>query len=80
MTVFRTLLLAAAIVALGAPAGAQDMMQEAMRSMAGKQQHQGTQKQADKQQKKKVDENAYNEALKSIPDASKKTDPWGKLR
>ena len=30
--------------------------------------------------KKKVDEKEYDAALKSIPDAPKKVDPWGKLR
>jgi hypothetical protein len=73
MTRFRTLLIAAAIVALGTPASAQDMMTEAVKHQRG------AQKQVEKP-KKKVDEKAYDAALKSIPDSTKKTDPWGNLR
>jgi len=66
-------MVAVAVVALGTPAGAQDMMTEAIKHQRG------PQKQAEKP-KKKVDEKAYDAALKSIPDSTKKTDPWGNLR
>ena len=80
MARFRTLLIAAAIVSLGAPASAQTGTQDTVQDMPGLGKNQrATQKRAD-QPKKKVDEKEYDAALKSIPDAPKKADPWGKLR
>ena len=75
MAKFITLLIAAAIVSLGVPARAQNIVQD-MPGL-GKNQR-GPQKRAEP--KKKVDEKEYDAALKSIPDAPKKVDPWGKLR
>lgn len=80
MAKFRTLLTAAAIVSLGVPASAQTSTQDIAPDMPGLGKNQrAPQKRAD-QPKKKVDEKEYDAALKSIPDAPKKVDPWGKLR
>jgi hypothetical protein len=80
MAKFRTLLIAAAIISLGVPASAQTSTQGTVEDMPGLGKNQrGTQKRAD-QPKKKVDEKEYDAAIKSIPDAPKKVDPWGKLR
>ena len=38
--------------------------------------HRDTQKTEDQAKKKKVDEKAYEDALKSIPPSSEKSDPW----
>lgn len=79
MAKFITLLIAAAIVSLGVPARAQNSTQDIVQDMPGLGKNQrGPQKRAEP--KKKVDEKEYDAALKSIPDAPKKVDPWGKLR
>jgi len=41
--------------------------------------HRDTQK-TDQAKKKKVDEKAYEDALKSIPPSSEKSDPWKSMR
>ena len=67
----RTLAMAAAVLALVAiPAQAQ---------MGGKRGHNTDDdpaKAADAAKKKKVDDKAYQEALKRIPDSKEKYDPW----
>ena len=45
----------------------------------GKRKHQNTQKTEDIR-KTKADEQAYKEALKRIPDSTKKVDPWQSVR
>ena len=40
----------------------------------------GTLKRQKIKQKKKVDEKAYEDALKSIPPSSEKSDPWKSMR
>ncbi|MGA8929786.1 MAG: hypothetical protein WCC54_02990 [Pseudolabrys sp.] len=42
--------------------------------------HRDTQKTEDQAKKKKVDEKAYEDALKSIPPSSEKSDPWKSMR
>jgi hypothetical protein len=42
--------------------------------------HRDTQKTEDQAKKKKVDEKAYKDALKSIPPSSEKSDPWKSMR
>ena len=63
----RTLAMAVAVLALLAvPAQAQ---------MGGKRGHQSDNTKAE-EKKPKVDDNAYQEALKRIPDSKEKYDPW----
>jgi hypothetical protein len=63
----RTLAMAVAVLALLAvPAQAQ---------MAGKRGHQNDNTKAE-DKKSKVDDKAYQEALKRIPDSKEKYDPW----
>src|SRR5215475_13195701 len=54
------------------------LMLPAEAQMGGGKRHSGGDK-AD-QKKPKVDEKAYNEALKRIPDPKEKYDPWGGTR
>jgi hypothetical protein len=69
----RTLAVAAALLALVAlPAQAQ------MGGGGGR--HRGGDDKAKTDQKPKVDEKAYNEALKRIPDSKEKYDPWSGAR
>ena len=42
--------------------------------------HRDTQKTEDQAKKKKVDEKAYEDALKRIPASSEKSDPWKSMR
>jgi len=64
----RTLVLAAAILSLLVmPAGAQ---------MGGGKRH-NTDESKTEQKKPKVDDKAYQEALKRIPEPKEKYDPWG---
>jgi len=42
--------------------------------------HRNTQKTEDQAKKKKVDEKAYEDALKRIPPSSEKSDPWKSMR
>jgi hypothetical protein len=42
--------------------------------------HRDTQKTEDQAKKRKVDEKAYEDALKSIPPSSEKPDPWKSMR
>src|SRR5215831_9513325 len=42
--------------------------------------HRDTQKTEDQAKKKKVDEKAYEDALKRIPPSSEKSDPWKSMR
>jgi hypothetical protein len=42
--------------------------------------HRDTQKTEDQAKKRKVDEKAYEDALKSIPPSSEKSDPWKSMR
>ena len=67
----RILIGAVAIALMTVPADAQEM---------GKvRKHQGAQKTEDNK-KMKADEKAYEEALKRIPDSTKKSDPWKSVR
>ena len=67
----RILIGAVAIALMIVPANAQEM---------GKvRKHQGAQKTQDNT-KMKADEQAYKEALKRIPDSTKKPDPWKSVR
>jgi uncharacterized protein YecT (DUF1311 family) len=43
----------------------------------GQRSNEDTKQAADKQKKAKVDEKAYQDALKRIPDPKEKYDPWG---
>ena len=67
----RILIASAAIALMMVPAHAQDM---------GKtRKHQHAQK-TENTTKSKADEQAYKEALKRIPDSTKKVDPWQSVR
>jgi hypothetical protein len=67
----RILVASVAIALMMVPAHAQDM---------GKtRKHQGAQK-TESATKTKADEQAYKEALKRIPDSTKKVDPWQSVR
>ena len=67
----RVLMASAAIALMMVSAHAQDM---------GKtRKHQQTQK-TENTTKTKADEQAYKEALKRIPDSTKKVDPWQNVR
>ncbi|HTO82117.1 MAG TPA: hypothetical protein VMQ73_07775 [Methylomirabilota bacterium] len=68
----KTLTIAAALLTLLAlPAEAQ---------MGGGRRHGGDDKAKTDQKKSQVDEKAYNEALKRIPDPKEKYDPWSGAR
>jgi multidrug efflux pump subunit AcrB len=67
----RILVASVAIALMMVPAHAQDM---------GKaRKHQSAQK-TENTTKMKADEQAYKEALKRIPDSTKKVDPWQNVR
>ena len=68
----RTVIAAIAITLLAVTAPAQAIAK-------GKRQQQDTQKTEDKT-KKKADEKAYKDALKSIPVSNEKLDPWKSMR
>ena len=68
----RTVIAAVAITLLAVTAPAQVIAK-------GKRQQQDTQKTEDKT-KKKADEKAYKDALKSIPVSNEKLDPWKSMR
>ena len=69
----RYLILAMAIVLLTCSVHAQEMK-------TGKGRHQqDTQKTEDKA-KRKADQKAYEDALKSIPESKEKLDPWKSMR
>jgi hypothetical protein len=72
MMKLKMFVVAAGIMALATPTLAQDMG-------GGGKHRRGAQKTAD-QPKKKVDDKAYNAALKNIPDSKEKIDPWGHMR
>jgi hypothetical protein len=72
----RTLLIAAIVASLAAAA----MAPASAQGMAGGKRHRGETQSTPAQSKKKVDDKDYNAALKQIPNADKKPDPWGKLR
>ena len=67
----RILMAAVAIALMIASASAQDMGKS--------RKHQRTQKTEDST-KTKVDDQAYKDALKRIPDSTKKIDPWQNVR
>src|SRR5262245_28792737 len=67
----KTLTIAVAFLAL--------LILPAEAQMGGGKRHSGGDDKAD-QKKSKVDEKAYNEALKRIPDPKEKYDPWGGAR
>ncbi len=52
---------------------------QGMGSRGGKRHQQDTQK-SEVKAKKKVDEKAYQDALKSIPNSNEKSDPWKSMR
>ena len=66
----RILIASVAIALMMVSAHAQDM---------GKRKHQRTQNTEDTR-KTKVDDQAYKDALKRIPDSTKKVDPWQNVR
>ena len=68
------LILAMAIVLSTCSVHAQEM-----KTGKGRQHQQDTQKVEDKA-KKKADEKAYEDALKSIPESKEKLDPWKSMR
>jgi hypothetical protein len=69
----KTLAMAAALLALvvALPAHAQ---------MGGGKRNRGGEESKSEEKKPKVDEKAYNEALKRIPEPKEKYDPWGVAR
>ena len=67
----RILIASAAIALMMVPAHAQDMGKS--------RKHQHAQK-TENTTKSKADEQAYKEALKRIPDSTKKVDPWQSVR
>jgi uncharacterized protein HemY len=67
----RILVAAVAIALMMMPAHAQDMGKS--------RKHQRAQK-TENTTKSKADEQAYKEALKRIPDSTKKVDPWQNVR
>jgi uncharacterized protein HemY len=67
----RILVAAVAIALMMVPAHAQDMGKS--------RKHQRAQK-TENTTKSKADEQAYKEALKRIPDSTKKVDPWQNVR
>ncbi len=68
----KTLTVAAALLALlPGPAQAQ---------MGGGKRHGGGENTKTEQKKPQVDEKAYNEALKRIPEPTEKSDPWSGAR
>jgi hypothetical protein len=72
----RILVLAAIIASLAAPA----MSSASAQGMGGGKRHRGDAPKTPEQTKKKVDDKDYNAALKQIPNADKKPDPWGSMR
>ena len=68
----RILISALAVALMTVSAGAQEMGR-------GKKHQQDTEK-AESKTKTKADEQAYKEALKRIPDSTKKVDPWQNVR
>ncbi len=72
MRTFKAAVLVAALVCFASPVLAQEV--------SGGRHHHGAQKKTPEQPKKKVDEKAYNAALKGIPDSKEKPDPWGGMR
>jgi multidrug efflux pump subunit AcrB len=67
----RILIASVAIALMMVPAHAQDMGKS--------RKHQSAQK-TESTTKTKADEQAYKEALKRIPDSTKKVDPWQSVR
>jgi uncharacterized protein HemY len=67
----RILIASVAIALMMVPAHAQDMGKS--------RKHQRAQK-TENTTKSKADEQAYKEALKRIPDSTKKVDPWQNVR
>jgi len=70
----RYLILATAIVLLTGSVHAQEM-----KTGKGRQHQQDTQK-AEDNAKRKADQKAYEDALKSIPESKEKLDPWKSMR
>ena len=50
------------------------------RGMGGSKGHQQDAQKTEDSAKKKADERAYQDALKSIPDSKEKPDPWKNMR
>lgn len=71
----RILIASVAIALMMVPAHAQDMGKD----MGKARKHQHAQK-TENTTKSKADEQAYKEALKRIPDSTKKVDPWQNVR
>jgi len=69
----RILIAAIAIVLLPACAHAQEMGGKGKR-------HQQDAQRKEQRAKTKVDEKAYEDALKSVPTSSQKADPWKSMR
>jgi hypothetical protein len=70
----KTLMVAAALLALLVT-----VPSDAQMGGGGGRGHKGAESKTD-DKKPKVDEKAYNEALKRIPDSKEKYDPWGGAR
>jgi len=71
----RILIASVAIALMMVPAHAQDIGKD----MGKSRRHQRAQK-TENTAKTKADEQAYKEALKRIPDSTKKVDPWQNVR
>ena len=72
----RILVGVAAMALLATPAQAQHKQMDPMSGSKGQQSAQSAQDIA----KRKADEKAYNDALRRIPDATEKQDPWKNMR
>jgi Sec-independent protein translocase protein TatA len=75
----RILVVSVAIGLMMVPAHAQDMNKDMGKDMGKARKHQHAQK-TENTTKSKADEQAYKEALKRIPDSTKKVDPWQSVR
>jgi hypothetical protein len=76
----KRILAAALLVAFAGAAHAQGFGQGAPGEMKGGRGHRGANDYRKDEQKPKVDEKAYQEALQKIPDSKEKYDPWGGVR
>jgi Sec-independent protein translocase protein TatA len=75
----RILVASVAIALMMVPARAQDIGKDMGKDLGKSRKHQHAQK-SENTTKSKADEQAYKEALKRIPDSTKKVDPWQNVR
>ena len=76
----KRILLTALLVMFAGTASAQSMGQGAPGEMKGGRGHKGATDYKKEEVRPKVDEKAYQEALRKIPDSKEKYDPWGGVR